>query len=147
MRHLRGKESLAEELAGIPGLPRKALVERWEKAYGGPPPKGISRRLLEYSAAYHLQVKAYGGLKPNVRRKLRLSATEKSPAHGPVRTNRKAKLLQLGTRLVREWHGRTYSVEVTENGFRCDGEHYASLSQVAGAITGARWSGPRFFGL
>ncbi len=147
MRHLRGKEGLAEELTGIPGLPRKVLIERWEKAYGGPPPKGISRRLLEYNAAYHLQVKAYGGLKPNVRRKLRLSATEKSPAHGPVCSSRKAKLLQLGTRLVREWHGRTYSVEVTENGFRCDGEHYASLSQVAGAITGARWSGPRFFGL
>ena len=147
MRRLRGKESLAEELAGIPGLPRKALVERWEKAHGGPPPKGISRRLLEYSAAYQLQSKSCGGLKPNVMRKLRLSATEKSPARGPVCSSRKARLLQPGTRLVREWHGRTYSVEVTENGFRCDGEHYTSLSQLAGAITGARWSGPRFFGL
>ena len=83
MRHLRGKESLAEELTRIPGLPRKALVERWEKAYGGPPPKGISRRLLEFSAAYHLQVKAFGGLKPNVRRKLRLPVNGEKAINTP----------------------------------------------------------------
>ena len=146
MRHLRGKESLAEELAGLPGLPRKALVERWEKTYGGLPPKGISRRLLEYSAAYQLQVKAFGGLKPNVRRKLRLPVNGEKAINTPF-LPRKSRTLQPGTRLVREWHGQIYSVEVTENGFKCDGEHYASLSQVAGAITGARWSGPRFFGL
>ena len=146
MRHLRGKESLAEELTRIPGLPRKALVERWEKAYGGPPPKGISRRLLEFSAAYHLQVKAFGGLKPNVRRKLRLPVNGEKAINTPS-LSRKSKTLQSGTRLVREWHGRTYSVEVTEDEFRCDGETYKSLSQVARAITGARWSGPRFFGL
>ena len=146
MRHLRGKESLAEELAGLPGLPRKALVERWEKAYGRPPPKGISRRLLEYSAAYYLQVKVFGGLKPSVRRKLRPPANGKKVINTPF-LPRKTKTLQPGTRLVREWHGQIYSVEITENGFRCDGEYYSSLSKVANAITGARWSGPRFFGL
>ena len=147
MSRVRGKEGLEDKIAEIPAVPREALVEQWAKACGRPPPKGISRRLLEYSAAYQLQVKAYGGLKPNVRRKLRLSATEERPARAPVRTSRKVRSLQPGTRLMREWHGQNYSVEVTENGFRCGGEHYTSLSQVAGAITGARWSGPRFFGL
>ncbi len=146
MRHLRGKESLAEELTRIPGLSRKALVERWERAHNGPPPKGISRRLLEYSAAYHLQVKAFGGLKPSVRRKLCPPANGKKEINTPS-LSRRTKTLKPGTRLVREWHGRTYSVEVTEDEFRCDGETYKSLSQVAHAITGARWSGPRFFGL
>ncbi|NQV74182.1 DUF2924 domain-containing protein [bacterium] len=146
MRLLRRKESLAVELAGIPDLPRKVLVECWEKAYGGPSPKGISRRLLEFSAAYQLQAKAFGGLKPTTRRKLRHMATGKKTTNAPV-LQQLAKTLQPGTRLVREWHGRTYSVEVTEDNFRCDGETYKSLSQVAHAITGARWSGPRFFGL
>lgn len=52
-----------------------------------------------------------------------------------------------GTRLVREWNGRNHTVEVLEQGFLCDGQRYRSLSAVARAITGARWSGPRFFGL
>ena len=147
MRHLRGKESLTEELAVLPGLPRKALVARWDKAYGRPPPKGISRRLLEYAAAYDLQSKALGGLKPAAKRKL--SKIENSPAKDGSTSSQsdRRKTVSAGSRLIREWHGRTYTVDVQESGFTYDGEHYSSLSKVANAITGARWSGPRFFGL
>ena len=147
MRHVLGKESLAEEIAGIPSLPRKALVARWAKAYGRPPPKGISRRLLEYAAAYDLQSKALGGLKPAAKR--RLSQAGNSPANGRSATSRAGRrnTVSTGSRLIREWHGRTYTVDVQESGFIYDGEQYASLSQVARTITGARWSGPRFFGL
>ena len=63
--------SVVEGLAAIPGLPRAALVERWTEVYGRPPSKGISRRLLEYAAAYHLQAEASGGLRPAVVSKLR----------------------------------------------------------------------------
>ena len=114
---------------------------------GRSPPRGISRRLLEYFAAYDLQSKAFGGLRPTVRRKLRqISQADglNAQSAGPVA---KTKSLAPGSRLVREWRGRTYTVDVLEQGFRCDGEQYRSLSQVAHAITGARWSGPRFFGL
>ncbi len=52
-----------------------------------------------------------------------------------------------GTRLVREWRGRTHVVTATESGFDYDGEAYGSLSAIAQRITGAHWSGPRFFGL
>ena len=147
MRHLRGKESLAEELAGIPGLPRKALVARWDKAYGRPPPKGISRRLLEYAAAYDLQLKMLGGLKPAI--KCKLSKIGNSPAKGGLKSSQSdlRKTVSVGSRLIREWHGRTYTVDVQESGFTYNGKRYASLSQVARVITGARWSGPRFFGL
>jgi hypothetical protein len=55
--------------------------------------------------------------------------------------------LKPGTRLVREWKGRTYTVETEEQGFRYGATSYASLSHVARAITGTRWSGPRWFGL
>jgi hypothetical protein len=56
-------------------------------------------------------------------------------------------LLSTGTQLVREWNGRPYRVEVTEAGFVLDGKCYSSLSAIAKKITGAHWSGPRFFGL
>ncbi|HTE86047.1 MAG TPA: DUF2924 domain-containing protein, partial [Dehalococcoidia bacterium] len=52
-----------------------------------------------------------------------------------------------GMRLVREWHGRTHTVVVTEDGVEYAGKAYASLTKIAQEITGAHWSGPRFFGL
>ena len=52
-----------------------------------------------------------------------------------------------GTHLVREWNGRTYQVEVIDNGYRFDGKTYPSLTTIAKRITGTHWSGPRFFGL
>lgn len=55
--------------------------------------------------------------------------------------------LKAGTILSREWSGATYRVIVVDGGFLWDGATYESLSQVAFAITGTRWNGPRFFGL
>ncbi len=55
--------------------------------------------------------------------------------------------LKPGARLVREWHGRTHTVTVTEDGFEYAGTNYPSLTKIAKMITGASWSGPRFFGL
>jgi len=59
----------------------------------------------------------------------------------------KVSYLKPGTQLLREWHGRTYRIEVTESGFLMDGKSYKSLTAIAMRITGTRWSGPRFFGL
>ena len=146
-RHRARPDYIADEVSAIPDFSRAQLVDKWSSAHGQPPPKGISRRLLEYVAAYDLQSKANGGLRPTVRRKLRLVSKGDGPSAQPVDAVARIKSLAPGSRLVREWHGRTYSVVVLEDGFRCDGEQYRSLSQVAHAITGARWSGPRFFGL
>ena len=55
--------------------------------------------------------------------------------------------LKLGTRLVREWRGVTHTVLIHADGIEWRGQRYRSLSVVAREITGARWSGPRFFGL
>lgn len=38
-------------------------------------------------------------------------------------------------------------VLVLEGGYSWQARTYASLSEVARAISGTRWSGPRFFGL
>ena len=44
--------------------------------------------------------------------------------------------------------GRTWRVEVIADGsFEWDGRRWRSLSAIAREITGARWSGPRFFGI
>ena len=52
-----------------------------------------------------------------------------------------------GTSLRREWNGHMQRVTVLAEGFAWNGKTYPSLSQVAFAITGTRWNGPRFFGL
>lgn len=141
-----GTVQMAAALPAITGLSRAELINRWIADHDRAPPKGISRRLLEYSAAYKMQVSAYGGLKPAIRRKLRPIVTGGAEAGTSV-IPPKAKTLQPGARLVREWRGRTYTVDTLDDGFIYDGEHYASLTKIARAITGARWSGPRFFGL
>jgi hypothetical protein len=147
MRSARRSEDAADELAAIPELSRTALVERWAAAYGRPPPKGLSRRLLEYAAAWHLQSQAFGGLDPALRRRLQRQAKQGEVGTSHVSRAAGLKSPPPGSRLVREWHGRTYTVDVLETGFLFYGKHYGSLSEVARAITGARWSGPRFFGL
>tara|TARA_B100000965_G_scaffold406790_1_gene448663 strand:+ start:48974 stop:49402 length:429 start_codon:yes stop_codon:yes gene_type:complete len=133
---------VAMELSATSGLSRSELIARWEKAHRLPPPKGISRRLLEYSAAYQVQMKTFGGLNPATKRKLKQKAKPKS-----IKKQKPSKALAPGARLVREWQGRNHDVEVVADGFTYQGETYGSLSEVARVITGARWSGPRFFGL
>jgi hypothetical protein len=138
-------EEIASQVRGVFQLSRDELIERWTEAYGRPPPKGTSRRLLERSAAYHLQVAAFGGLRPSVIRRLLAGGNggeRRKFKSGSVRCR-----LSPGTRLLREWNGRSHVVEVTESGFQWNGQSWRSLSAVATAITGARWSGPRFFGL
>ncbi len=49
--------------------------------------------------------------------------------------------------LLREWGGVRHQVTVLEKGVLFEGKRFGSLSEVAGSITGARWSGPLFFGL
>lgn len=146
VQQIRAADVLAAKLTAISSLRRSTLVEQWTAVHGRSPPKGISRRLLEYAAAYHLQAKALGGLKPAVRRKLLAVANRKPDAVTASRTNL-PKTLAPGSRLVREWQGRSHTVEVLEHGFLCGGRRYSSLSEIARTITGARWSGPRFFGL
>ena len=138
---------IVEALQRIAELPREALIDAWAKAYGRSPPKGISRRLLQYAAAYHLQSRAFGGLSMATRRKLDQAlqpATKTDPA--PTRTDRGTPL-PAGSRLVREWNGRVHTVDVAGSRFHYNGQSYRSLSEIARVITGTRWSGPRFFGL
>jgi hypothetical protein len=139
--------SLDASLAQVARLDVPALRARWASLFGRPPPKGIGRRLLELAAAYQAQEKIHGGLKRAMRRKLLQATRTELTGGGESLAHSRATVLSPGSRLVREWHGRTHTVEVAADGFMYAGRRYRSLSEVARAITGARWSGPRFFGL
>lgn len=98
---------------------------------------------MRRAIAHDIQERVHGGLAPNVARELDRIAKRlaRDGTCGADRT------LKPGTRLVREWHGRTHHVLVLDQGFQFEDRAYRSLSQIAQAITGAKWSGPRFFGL
>jgi hypothetical protein len=133
-------DGVERELAALAELDRTALLQRWRTAFGREAPPGLSRALMEKAIAYDLQVKAFGGLSVRTRRTLRAAA----------KSDRKSVLSKLpscGTRLVREWHGALHEVEVLEDGYLWGGARHRSLSAIARAITGTKWSGPRFFGL
>jgi hypothetical protein len=92
-----------------------------------------------------MQELAYGGLSKATQRKL-ATFTKELADTGRISPARDIRL-RPGARLVREWRGRTYTVIVTEDGFGYAGKTFSSLTTIAGVITGAHWSGPRFFGL
>ena len=139
--------SLDGSLAQVARLDVPTLRAKWASLFGRPPPKGIGRRLLQLAAAYQTQEKINGGLKIPARRKLLQAARTKLKAGGEPLPRSRPTALSPGSRLVREWHGRSHTVEVAAGGFLYAGRRYRSLSEVARTITGARWSGPRFFGL
>ena len=120
------------------------LRGEWRRLYRSEPPR-ISRDLLIRGVAYRLQEIQHGGLGKSTQRKLKTLAkmfrTEGRVAPDPGLS------LKPGARLVREWHGRTHTVTVAEDGFEYAGTNYPSLTKIAKKITGAHWSGPRFFGL
>lgn len=93
----------------------------------------------------HKLMARFGGLSPSAKRKLKPGKTQSARADSLKKKAPKA--LAPGARLVREWQGQAHHVEVLSDGFAYEGETYGSLSEVARKITGARWSGPRFFGL
>ncbi len=126
---------------------RAGLVAAWTETHGGAPPKGISTRLLTLAAEYNAQARQHGGLKASTRRALRSLATDRDDPETPTRRPSPATKATPGARLVREWRGQAHVVDVLDNAVLYRGRTYRSLSEVARIITGARWSGPRFFGL
>ena len=136
---------LPQRLASLPAMTRDSLVTEWRRQFRADPPDRIRRDLLELAIAWKLQEKALGGLKKRDATELR-DLAEALAETGDIRRVKTPKL-RPGARLVREWGGVTHEVTVVDNGFQWNGEVRKSLSAIAEEITGAHWSGPRFFGL
>ena len=136
-------DDLERHITALSSRPRPELVEEWTRIYGRRPPKYIKRGLIERAISWHMQAKVYGGLKPEIRNYL-LKVAEADAAKVKQQISVPAQF-RPGMRLLREWNGRTHTVDVLDKGFAWNGKLYSSLSPIARAITGARWSGPRFF--
>lgn len=129
-----------KDLATLATMSPAQLKERWIEVEGtGSPtlPPTLVRRLL----AHRLQERRFGGLSATVVRELERAGRGEAPPQ------RQAVPLTPGARLVREWNGQTIAVEVRADGFRWKEQSWRSLSEIAREVTGAHWSGPRFFGL
>jgi len=139
-----GQHELSQRIAVLNEITAQQLRNEWRRLYRGQPPR-LSRDLLIRTIAYRMQELAYGGLSKATQRKLDALTRELKGKGSIVVTPGMS--LKPGARLVREWRGRTHTVAVTENGFEYAGKSFSSLTKIAHAITGAHWSGPRFFGL
>jgi hypothetical protein len=123
---------IAAEILRLESLPLDRLREDWRRLHQTPPPKRLSRDIL------------LRGMSKAILRKLQTSAPSEA---SPAKKRRPRPSFKPGTRLVREWHGVTHTVVILADGVEWRGQRYRSLSVVAREITGAHWSGPRFFGL
>jgi len=134
-----------EALARLPSLELGDLRQQWSALYKAAAPAHFSRELLVRAVAYRLQEVALGGLRPKPQRRLRQIAREFNETGAARIGTRPA--LKPGTRLIREWQGRTYEVLVLDDGFSWQSTRYRSPSAIARTITGTPWSGPLFFTL
>jgi hypothetical protein len=127
------------QLEDIGAMPRVALLLAWQDAFCAPAPKGLSQSMMRRFLAFEIQSQAKRGLSRQSQRAL---AKPRGKAN-----KRQSSTLKPGGRLLREWNGVTHVVDVTATGFAWQGRDWRSLSAIAKEITGAHWSGPRFFGL
>jgi hypothetical protein len=155
---------VTESLTELAALDRADLGEQWTSLMKRPPPKAASRVFLLRALSYELQCQRAPSLSKADQTVLSRSISGQGdrcrPQSGPESiarldpSDRAAKpaatprmVLVPGSRLVREWNGRPYTVSVIEEGFVYKDKVWSSLSAIAKDITGAHWSGPRFFGL
>jgi hypothetical protein len=135
--------TLAEKIAELPKLSKAQLLPVWAENFSTPPPPNLRKELMVPILAYRMQEREYGGLSHATRRKLKEIAisTRLKP-----RGRTTAADIQEGTTLVRTWKGESHEVRVFSDRYEYRGQRFGSLSEIARAITGTRWSGPAFFG-
>ena len=131
------------DLAALLSSDIAALKATWRAAFKSAPPKVARKEFFIRMLAFEIQRRTYGDLSKAALKTLRqFERRERTSQAAPIATD-----LRAGARLIREWGGATHEVMVMERGYAYRGRSYTSLSEIARCITGARWSGPRFFGL
>ena len=137
----KANDKLKAELAALATMSPAQLRDQWVGVESMASPN-LSPALLRCLLAQRLQERRLGTLPAAVVREL-----ERTGHGGTSTSSRQAVPLTPGARLVREWNGQTIAVEVRADGFWWKGQLWRSLTEIAGEVTGAHWSGPRFFGL
>lgn len=129
--------TLDEQLAELETMSKAVLMDRWAKLTGRPVPK-VSEAMLRLALAYEVQAKVLGGLSRKTKQRLDQICAAKTQTQD----------VRPGMRLAREFCGKVHVVSIGEQGqITWNDREWRSLSEVARAITGTRWSGPAFFGL
>lgn len=132
------------DIAAIAAMSNAEVKQAWERVHDKPAP-AIAPSLLARDLAHRAQLAASGGMDRRLERRLRELADRWADDGASATTPRPR--LAAGSQLLREWGGQTHRVIVEPDGrFQYDGRSWRSLSAIASAITGTRWSGPRFFG-
>ncbi|MBA3670231.1 MAG: DUF2924 domain-containing protein [Sphingomonas sp.] len=132
-----------DELARLPLEDLRSEWQRWhpDKSL----PNRLPRDLLLRTIAWKMQEKQFGHVSSALIARLDKLSGQLSGS-GSLDLEREIRL-KTGTSIIREWHGQTYRVTALDEGFMWNEQRFESLSEIARAITGVRWSGPRFFGL
>jgi hypothetical protein len=150
---------LARGLADLKDWDREALCKEWQRLFRKRVPLNLPQYILVRMIAYQIQVNALGDLDSNcvkylnqvaAQRAIRLASKNKRPRKSPppIPAVPAEQSLKPGSILVREHDGHLHKVIVAApRGFRWNHKTFKSLSEVAYAITGTKWNGPRFFGL
>jgi hypothetical protein len=144
-----GHEAVDAEIARLRDLDLAGLRARWRTVFRRAASDHLPRHLLFRELAYRLQAERFGHLDKDTQRFLDRVASG-AQAGSKIKTvdgHPSRNGLQPGTILVREWNGVLQRVMVLDEHFAWNGTTYRSLTEVAVAMTGTRWSGPRFFGL
>jgi hypothetical protein len=142
-----GRQHLSKVQVEITELTERSTHDlrlAWRQLHRTDPPLGLSRDLLIRALANQLQERTHGGASRALQRRLQKLTAASRKAGIPLDLGI---VLKTGTRLVRRWRGHSHTILVREDGFEYEGQHYRSLTVITERITGAHWSGPRFFGL
>jgi hypothetical protein len=134
-------DPVEERIASLHQLSTVELRRVWMEAFKTDTCPPLRKNLLIPVLAFRLQEQAFGTLPLDLRKRLR-ELTKNSSG-----STISAPAVKPGTRLVREWRGKSHVVTVAEDGYDFQGCRFQSLSEIARQITGSRWSGPLFFGL
>ncbi len=137
---MAGVNAVQARWVELADMDRSALRVAWRGAFDNAPPHFLSMTFMRKALIWHAQCSRFGGLSPDLKRTLNAASAGKTVRSAPA-------AIRPGTQLVRDWNGRRYQVEVSDDGYVMNGERFKSLSAIALHITGTSWSGPRFLGL
>ena len=146
----RSRRLTENEIAHLRDLDLTALKARWLNEFSKVAPKHLTHYLLFKILAYKVQADRFGDLDAETSKALdKTGAGDRntSVSQKPAKLDQRRFVPPAGTVLVREWDRKSHRVMVLADGFAWNGKTFASLSQVAFAITGTKWNGPRFFGM
>lgn len=139
-------DDISAQIKSLQDMSVHDLRVHWEQVFGYLAPRTAKSLFLRRAIAWKIQVKAYGGVKPETHKLLLRIAKDPALAKSP-KVSDAVPEIKPGTRLLRSWEGETHEVIVMPEGYLWRGKTWKSLSRIAREITGTSWSGPSFFGL